>query len=64
VLRAPFDPAHGGELKGTDVDARTLFSAPGLRLIAVAWPWALAFKLVCYAKDDLADACAIVRLLY
>jgi hypothetical protein len=64
VLRAPFDPAHGGKVKSTDVDARTLFSTPDLRFIAVAWAWALVFKLVCYAKDDPADACAIVLLLY
>jgi hypothetical protein len=55
---------HAAALKGTDVDARTLFSALGLRLLAVSWPWALAFKLARYAKDDPADARAIVRLLY
>jgi hypothetical protein len=53
-------PVHSAELKGTNFDARTLFSAPGQRLLAVSWLRALAR----YAKDDSTDARAIVRPLY
>ncbi|KAI0027190.1 hypothetical protein K488DRAFT_91179 [Vararia minispora EC-137] len=62
-----YDPIATAALhtdRDRDLARRTLFSAPGLRLIAITWPWALALKLARYAAADAADARAIVRLLY
>jgi hypothetical protein len=41
---------------------QTIFSERGLRLVAVPWPWAVALKLVRYAKKDPADCAAVLRL--
>lgn len=45
----------------TPVDM-TVFHAPGLRLIAVPWMWAIALKLVRYEKNDPTDVAAILRM--
>ena len=41
---------------------QTIFNGRGLALVAVPWPWALALKLVRYAKKDPDDCAAILRL--
>ncbi|EIN06519.1 hypothetical protein PUNSTDRAFT_136375 [Punctularia strigosozonata HHB-11173 SS5] len=43
-------------------ETMTVFAAPGLRLIAVPWLWAIALKLVRYQKNDPADIAAILRM--
>jgi hypothetical protein len=43
-------------------ETMTVFSAPGLRLIAVPWLWAIALKLVRYQKRDPSDIAAILRM--
>jgi hypothetical protein len=60
----PFDPVWSAALKDADVYARMLFSAPGLRMLFVSWPWAAAFRIARYAKDSPADTRATVRLLF
>jgi hypothetical protein len=41
---------------------QTIFSERGLALVGVPWPWAMALKLVRYAKKDPEDCAAILRL--
>jgi hypothetical protein len=41
---------------------QTIFNERGLALVAVPWPWAMALKLVRYAKKDPEDCAAILRL--
>jgi len=41
---------------------QTIFSERGLALVAVPWPWAIALKLVRYAKQDPTDCAAVLRL--
>ena len=43
---------------------QTIFNERGLALIAVTWPWAIALKLVRYAKKDPEDCAAILRMGY
>lgn len=43
---------------------QTIFNERGLALIAVPWPWAIALKLVRYAKKDPEDCAAILRMGY
>lgn len=43
---------------------QTIFNERGLALTAVPWPWAIALKLVRYAKKDPEDCAAILRLGY
>jgi len=42
---------------------QSIFSERGLALVAVPWPWAIAFKLVRYAKQDPTDCAAVLRLV-
>ena len=42
----------------------TVYTSPGLTLIGVSWSWAVALKLVRYAKDDPTDIAAILALGY
>ncbi|KAH9056312.1 hypothetical protein EDB87DRAFT_1676114 [Lactarius vividus] len=41
---------------------QTIFNERGLALVAVPWPWAIALKLVRYAKKDPVDCAAVLRL--
>jgi len=41
---------------------QTIFDERGLALVAVPWPWAIALKLVRYAKEDPTDCAAVLRL--
>lgn len=55
-MKRTYDPiATSSTTLSTDTDEREVFSAPGLRLIAVDWAWALALKFVRYAKHDPED---------
>lgn len=55
-MQRTYDPiATSSTTLSTDTDEREVFAAPGLRLIAVDWAWALALKFVRYAKHDPED---------
>ena len=41
---------------------KTILSECGLALVAVPWPWAIALKLVRYAKQDPTDCAVVLRL--
>ncbi|VDB98088.1 unnamed protein product [Peniophora sp. CBMAI 1063] len=64
-MQRTYDPiATSSTTLSTDTDEREVFAAPGLRLVAVDWAWALALKFVRYAKHDPDDVCALLRMLY
>ena len=59
-----YDPIYYASTSCEDSSPQTLtiFNERGLELIAVPWPWAIALKLVRYAKQDPADCAAVLRL--
>ncbi|KAI0313517.1 hypothetical protein OF83DRAFT_1065383 [Amylostereum chailletii] len=57
------DPVYTSFLADAGKEDYTVFSAPGLQLIAVNWAWAIAFKLVRYEKNDSRDVQAMIRML-
>ncbi|EPQ56863.1 hypothetical protein GLOTRDRAFT_127257 [Gloeophyllum trabeum ATCC 11539] len=57
-----YDPLYTSAMSASNLSRNIIFSSPGLTLIAVSWPWAVALKLVRYQKDDPNDIAAILRL--
>ncbi|KAN0111862.1 hypothetical protein V8E52_008068 [Russula decolorans] len=57
-----FDPIFYDATQQKNAAALTIFSERGLALVAVPWPWAVALKLVRYAKRDPEDCGAVLRL--
>jgi hypothetical protein len=57
-----YDPIFYASTQPQNASPQTIFNAPGLALVAVPWPWAMALKLVRYEKQDPADCAAILRL--
>ncbi|KAI9060795.1 hypothetical protein FKP32DRAFT_1595123 [Trametes sanguinea] len=57
-----YDPVYAAAVEAQNVKENTIFSAPGLVLIGVSWPWAIAFKLVRYQKHDPYDIAYMLRL--
>lgn len=57
-----FDPIFYDATQKQNATALTIFNEPGLALVAVPWPWAVALKLVRYAKKDPEDCGAVLRL--
>ncbi|KAI0300703.1 hypothetical protein B0F90DRAFT_1817456 [Multifurca ochricompacta] len=57
-----YDPIFHASARHENSVPQTIFSERGLALVAVPWPWAIALKLVRYAKQDPADCAAILRL--
>lgn len=57
-----YDPIYVASTRQENAVPQTIFSERGLRLVAVPWPWAVALKLVRYAKQDPADCAAVLRL--
>jgi len=57
-----FDPIFYDTIQQQNPGALTVFSERGLALVAVPWPWAVALKLVRYAKKDPEDCAAVLRL--
>jgi len=62
TTKETWDPAWHAAMTPQNVKDNTVYSSPYLRLIAVPWSWAVAFKLVRYAKYDPFDiACILAR---
>ncbi|KAH9961806.1 hypothetical protein BC827DRAFT_1260384 [Russula dissimulans] len=57
-----YDPIFYASTRPQNAEPQTIFSARGLALVAVPWPWAMALKLVRYEKKDPDDCAAIIRL--
>ncbi|KAI0272031.1 hypothetical protein BGY98DRAFT_922408 [Russula aff. rugulosa BPL654] len=57
-----YDPIFFDATQHQSSSPLTIFSERGLALVAVPWPWAVALKLVRYAKKDPDDCGAILRL--
>jgi hypothetical protein len=57
-----YDPIFYDATQTKNTAALTIFSERGLALVAVPWPWAVALKLVRYAKKDPEDCAAVLRL--
>ncbi|THH15414.1 hypothetical protein EW146_g5057 [Bondarzewia mesenterica] len=57
-----YDPIHYAAVTEVNLQNNTIFSAPGLLLVSVSWPWAVALKFVRYQKDDPVDIAAMLRL--
>jgi len=57
-----YDPIFHAATRPQNAEPQTIFSARGLALVAVPWPWAMALKLVRYEKKDPDDCVAIIRL--
>ncbi|CDO72038.1 hypothetical protein BN946_scf184943.g73 [Trametes cinnabarina] len=58
----PYDPVHTAALDPRNVKENTIFASPGLVLVGVSWPWAIAFKLARYQKHDPYDIAYMLRL--
>ena len=50
VYGKPFDPIYTDALSAGNLSVNTIFTSPGLVLVGVSWPWAVALKLVRYEK--------------
>ncbi|KII84935.1 hypothetical protein PLICRDRAFT_57436 [Plicaturopsis crispa FD-325 SS-3] len=50
-----YDPIYHASIQANNVHLNTIYSSPGLALIAVAPFWGVALKMVRYAKDDPED---------
>jgi len=57
-----YDPVFCASTHHQNSVPQTIFSERGLALVAVPWPWAIALKLVRYAKEDPTDCAAVLRL--
>jgi len=57
-----YDPIFYDATQHQSAAALTIFNERGLALVAVPWPWAVALKLVRYAKKDPDDCGAVLRL--
>ena len=57
-----YDPIFYASTQEQNAVPQTIFSERGLALVAVPWPWAIALKLVRYAKQDPVDCAAVLRL--
>jgi hypothetical protein len=57
-----YDPIFYASTQRQNAEPQTIFSQRGLALVAVPWPWAIALKLVRYAKQDPIDCAAVLRL--
>jgi hypothetical protein len=57
-----YDPIYHESTLQQNAAAQTIFNERGLALVAVPWPWAIALKLVRYAKKDPEDCAAVLRL--
>lgn len=60
--RGTYDPIYNASTRRENADPQTIFNERGLQLVAVPWPWAMALKLVRYAKQDPVDCAAVLRL--
>lgn len=56
------DPIYQDAIQPGNVYLNTIYDGPGLMLVGVSWPWAVALKLVRYQKDDPNDIAAILSL--
>jgi hypothetical protein len=56
-----YDPIAAASLNQSNLDLHTIFTSPGLTLVAVAPFWAVALKLVRYKKHDPPDIAALLR---
>jgi hypothetical protein len=57
-----YDPIFFDAIQQQSSAPLTIFSERGLAIVAVPWPWAVALKLVRYAKKDPDDCGAVLRL--
>ncbi|KAF8258641.1 hypothetical protein EI94DRAFT_1754017 [Lactarius quietus] len=57
-----YDPIFDASTRPENSVPQTIFNERGLALVAVPWPWAMALKLVRYAKQDPVDCAAVLRL--
>ncbi|KAH8981709.1 hypothetical protein EDB92DRAFT_1936982 [Lactarius akahatsu] len=57
-----YDPIYNASTRPENSVPQTIFNERGLALVAVPWPWAVALKLVRYAKQDPVDCAAVLRL--
>jgi hypothetical protein len=57
-----YDPIYYDAIHPQNAAPQTIFNERGLALVAVTWPWAIALKLVRYAKQDPVDCAAVLRL--
>jgi hypothetical protein len=57
-----YDPIFNASTRPENSVPQTIFNERGLQLVAVPWPWAMALKLVRYAKQDPVDCAAVLRL--
>jgi hypothetical protein len=57
-----YDPIFTASTRPENSVPQTIFNERGLALVAVPWPWAMALKLVRYAKQDPVDCAAVLRL--
>ncbi|KAL6306571.1 hypothetical protein BKA93DRAFT_816389 [Sparassis latifolia] len=57
-----YDPVWADAMTPMNRRLNTIFSSPGLVLVAVSWPWAVALKLVRFQKHDPEDIANILRL--
>ncbi|KAH9035712.1 hypothetical protein EDB85DRAFT_1942539 [Lactarius pseudohatsudake] len=57
-----YDPIYNASTRPENSVPQTIFNERGLALVAVPWPWAIALKLVRYAKQDPIDCAAVLRL--
>lgn len=57
-----YDPIFTASTRRENSVPQTIFNERGLALVAVPWPWAMALKLVRYAKQDPVDCAAVLRL--
>ncbi|KAN0132169.1 hypothetical protein V8E53_009935 [Lactarius tabidus] len=57
-----YDPIFNASTRRQNSVPMTIFNKRGLQLVAVPWPWAMALKFVCYAKQDPVDCAAVLRL--
>ncbi|KAI0764162.1 hypothetical protein BD413DRAFT_483165 [Trametes elegans] len=62
VYGTTYDPIYTHAIETVNVVQNTLFASPGLVLLGVSWPWAVALKLVRYQKHDPQDIAHILRL--
>ncbi|KZT01093.1 uncharacterized protein LAESUDRAFT_764019 [Laetiporus sulphureus 93-53] len=57
-----YDPVWTDATSASNMQINTFFRSPGLILVGVSWGWAVALKLVRYAKSDPHDIASILRL--
>ncbi|KAI8977736.1 hypothetical protein BD414DRAFT_495468 [Trametes punicea] len=62
VYGVAYDPVYTAAVEASNLRTNTIFTAPGLVLVGVTWPWAIALKLVRYQKHDPYDIANILRL--